>query len=100
VQEVLDLLHLGDRQRLRLERLDLLGRLRLAAQPHDAVGRVHIDLALRDRLVAEQDGLDLVGDRGVVEMFRLRRLGLRLIGLTAAEQLLDVLDGPEGQLHP
>src|SRR3954471_4824519 len=80
MQEVLDVLHLGDLARLRLELLDLLRCLRLAAQPHDALGRVHADLALVDALLAEEDALDLAGDRHVVE-----RLRARLTALAAGE---------------
>src|SRR4051812_20112035 len=53
VQQVLDPLDLRDRHGLRLELLDLLGVLGLATQPDDAVGRVHVDLALLDARRAE-----------------------------------------------
>jgi hypothetical protein len=81
VKKALDFLHLGDLLHLRLELIDLLGSLGLAAQPDDAVGRVHADLALVDRVVAEEHRFDLPRDGHVVERLGLRlprrRLGLR-----------------------
>src|SRR6476661_3479709 len=71
VEQVLDPLDLRYRGGLRLELVDLLGVLRLAAQPYDAVGRVDADLALCDLGGAEELRLDLARDRHVVE-----RLGL------------------------
>src|SRR5690242_6740091 len=68
VEEVLDLLHLGDRRGLTLDRLDHLGVLRLPADPDDAVRGVDVDLALGVAPAAEDHGLDLARQPDVVEV--------------------------------
>src|SRR4051794_20666945 len=123
VEQVLDPLDLRDRCGLRLELLDLVGALRLAAQPHDALGRVHVDLALVHAGAAEDLGLDLARDRAFVEVLglaagpplagrlllalalllgaRRRLLGLRRTGVAAAAagEALHGLDRPADGLR-
>jgi hypothetical protein len=82
MQHVLDAVHLGDGGRLALEFLDHLGRLRLTTEPNDAVDAVHVDMALRDVVVAEDDRLDLVGNGDIVEV--LRRAAAGSFGRVAA----------------
>src|SRR3954453_6501666 len=82
VQQVLDPLDLGDGRGLAFELLDHLRILRLATLPDDPVRGVHVDLALGNALVAEDDCLDLAGHPHVVQI--LGRLGGRRVGLLAA----------------
>ena len=68
VQQVLDALDALDAARLLLQVLDQLGPFDLAAEDDDAVLGVHVDLALGHVRVAEDLRLDLVGERGVVQI--------------------------------
>src|SRR4051794_30117147 len=67
MQQVLDTADLGDPAHGGGERLDLLRSPDRAPQVHHAVGGVHRDRALRSPRVPEDDGLDLAGERDVVE---------------------------------
>src|SRR5919201_3527510 len=70
VQEVLDAADALDSADALLERLEKARLLHLAAQEDDAVLGVDVDLPLGDGAVAEEDRLDLVRERGVVELGR------------------------------
>ena len=77
VLDFADALHLAGAA---LEVLDDLGPLYLAAEEHDSVLDVDVDLALRRVCGPEDLGLDLAGERDVV--------GLRLLLLAEVRRLL------------
>jgi hypothetical protein len=68
VEEVLDRSDASDPSRGPLELLDQVGACHLSAEKDGAAFGVHADAAFRDARIPEQHTLDLVRERGVVEL--------------------------------